>query len=76
LGPTSTDRFGSPSNRRRSSGRYTVLLRKITGGNRSPTGAESWAKLASLLRTADQQQLGVYAATVKLIKEYWEQRRR
>jgi hypothetical protein len=51
--------------------RPVVVLRKITGGNRSEAGAAAWAKLASLLATADQQKLGVYDATRKLIAEYW-----
>ncbi len=51
--------------------RPAVVLRKITGGNRSEAGAAAWAKLASLLATADQQKLGVYDATKKLIAEYW-----
>ena len=51
-------------------------MRKITGGNRNRDGANAWAKLASLLRTADQQILGVYQATKKLIIEYWDTQRR
>jgi len=38
-------------------------MRKITGGSRSTEGAAAWAKLASLLRTADQQKFSVYEAT-------------
>jgi transposase len=56
--------------------RPAVIMRKITGGSRSTAGAKAWATLASLLRTADQQNLGVYQATKKLITEYWETRRR
>jgi hypothetical protein len=52
--------------------RPAVVMRKITGGSRSPAGAKAWATLASLLRTADQQGLGVFDATKKLIMEYWE----
>jgi hypothetical protein len=52
--------------------RPAVVLRKITGGNRSQSGAAAWAKLASLMTTADQRKLGVYEATKKLIAEYWE----
>jgi NAD(P)H-hydrate repair Nnr-like enzyme with NAD(P)H-hydrate dehydratase domain len=51
-------------------------MRKITGGNRSQSGAAAWAKLASLMATADQRKLGVYDATKKLIAEYWETARR
>jgi transposase len=35
--------------------RPAVVSRKISGGSRSKNGAEAWAKLASLLRTAGQQ---------------------
>jgi transposase len=52
--------------------RPAVVMRKITGGSRSQAGAAAWAKLASLLRTADQRGLGVYDATQKLILDYWE----
>jgi hypothetical protein len=56
--------------------RPAVIMRKITGGSRSSDGAAAWAKLASLLRTADQRQLGVYDATKKLILDYWATGRR
>jgi transposase len=56
--------------------RPAVIMRKITGGSRSQQGAAAWAKLASLLRTADQKQLGVYDATQKLILDYWATGRR
>jgi len=51
--------------------RPAVVMRKITGGNRSQAGAQAWATLASLLRTADQKSLGVFEATKKLITDYW-----
>ena len=56
--------------------RPAVVMRKITGGNRSASGAAAWAKLASLIRTADQKQLGVYDAMKKLVLEYWASGRR
>jgi transposase-like protein len=56
--------------------RPAVIMRKITGGSRSNDGAVAWAKLASLLRTADQRKLGVYEATKKLILDYWATGRR
>jgi transposase-like protein len=56
--------------------RPAVIMRKITGGSRSRDGAAAWAKLASLLRTADQRQLGVYEAAKKLITDYWATGRR
>ena len=56
--------------------RSAVVMRKVTGGTRSESGAAARAKLASLLRTADQRKLGVLDATEKLIVEYWEGARR
>ena len=53
-----------------------MIMRKITGGSRSRDGAAAWAKLASLLRTADQKKLGVYDATKKLVLDYWATARR
>ena len=35
--------------------RPAVVARKISGGSRSRNGAQAWAMLASLLRTAGQQ---------------------
>lgn len=52
--------------------RPAVVMRKITGGNRSEAAAAAWAKLASLMATADACKLGVYDATKKLLAEYWE----
>jgi hypothetical protein len=51
--------------------RPAVVMRKVTGGSRSAGGARAWARLASLLRTADQQGLGVFEATQQLVREYW-----
>jgi transposase-like protein len=51
--------------------RPAVVMRKITGGSRSHAGAAAWARLASLLRSADQRGLGVYDATQKLVIDYW-----
>jgi hypothetical protein len=51
--------------------RPAVVMRKITGGSRSTAGAHARAKLASPLRTADQQGPGVFEATQKLVMEYW-----
>lgn len=56
--------------------RPAVVMRKITGGSRSQSGADAWAKLASLMATADQRRMGVLDATKKLITEYWERPRR
>lgn len=52
--------------------RPALVMRKITGGSRSTAGAAAWMKLASLIRTADDQRgLGVYDATQKLVLDYW-----
>jgi len=56
--------------------RPAVVMRKVTGGSRSKAGAAAWAKLASLIRTADQQGLGVFDATKKLVVDYWASGRR
>ena len=56
--------------------RPAVVMRKITGGSRSQAGADAWAKLASLLRTADQRKLGVFEATKKLVMDYWAEQGR
>ena len=56
--------------------RPAVVMRKITGGSRSRSGAAAWMKLASLMRTADQRGLGVYDATQKLVLEHWATGRR
>ncbi len=56
--------------------RPAAVLRKITGGSRSPAGAAAWMKLASRTRTADQRGLGVYDATRKLVMDYWATGRR
>jgi transposase len=51
--------------------RPAVVMRKITGGSRSPEGAEAWAKLASLMRTASQQGRNVLATVKQLLVEHW-----
>jgi len=56
--------------------RPAVVMRKITGGSRSLVAATAWAKVASLLRSADQRNLGVYDAAKKLIIDYWSLRGR
>jgi hypothetical protein len=40
------------------------------------SAAQAWAKVASLLRSADQRNLGVFAAAKKLIVDYWARRGR
>jgi transposase len=51
--------------------RPAVVMRKITGGSRSAKGAEAWAKLASLMRTASQQGRNVLETVKQLLVEHW-----
>jgi hypothetical protein len=51
--------------------RPAVVMRKITGGSRSAAGAEAWAKLASLMRTASQQGRDVMETVKQLLTEHW-----
>lgn len=51
--------------------RPMVVMRKITGGNRSEAGAQAWAILASVMRTAQQQGRDVVATIQELLKAEW-----
>jgi transposase len=51
--------------------RPAVVMRKITGGNRSESGAAAWAILASVMRTAQQQGREVVATIQELLKAEW-----
>jgi hypothetical protein len=51
--------------------RPAVVARKISGGSRSAKGAEAWAKLASLMRTASQQGRNVLETVKQLLTEHW-----
>jgi len=51
--------------------RPPVVMRKITGGNRSEEGAKAWAILASVMRTAQQQGRDVLATIKILIRGTW-----
>src|SRR5204862_454707 len=51
--------------------RPAVVMRKITGGSRSGKGAQAWAKLASLMRTASQQGRNVLETVKQLLVEHW-----
>jgi transposase len=51
--------------------RPAVVARKISGGSRSPAGAEAWARLASLMRTAGQQGHNVLDVIRHLLVEHW-----
>jgi transposase len=51
--------------------RPAVVARKISGGSRSKNGADAWAKLASLLRTASQQGRNVLQAIKDMLRTRW-----
>lgn len=51
--------------------RPAVVMRKITGGSRSESGAQAWAILASIMRTAEQQGLGVMETVRMLLRAAW-----
>jgi len=51
--------------------RPAVVMRKITGGSRSDAGAESWAVLASVMRTAKQQGRDVVDTIKELLRATW-----
>ena len=51
--------------------RPAVVMRKISGGSRSANGAQAWAKLASLMRTASQQGRDVLETVKQLLVEHW-----
>ncbi|MGH8633263.1 MAG: IS66 family transposase [Burkholderiales bacterium] len=51
--------------------RPAVVMRKITGGSRSQAGAEAWAVLASVMRTAQQQGRNVLATIKTLLRAAW-----
>jgi transposase len=51
--------------------RPAVVFRKITGGSRSTAGAQAWATVASICRTARQQGRDVLATLKALIERSW-----
>jgi hypothetical protein len=51
--------------------RPAVVLRKITGGNRSAEGAKAWAILASVIRTIQRQGRDLLATIQTLLKAHW-----
>ena len=51
--------------------RPAVVFRKITGGSRSTAGADAWATLASVLRTARQQGRNLRDTLSDLIERHW-----
>jgi len=51
--------------------RPAVVMRKITGGSRSDAGAQAWAILASVMRTAEQQGRDVLDTIKTLLRAEW-----
>jgi transposase len=51
--------------------RPAVVARKISGGSRSKNGAEAWATVASLVRTARQQGKNVLETIKSLLMAAW-----
>jgi regulator of replication initiation timing/transposase-like protein len=51
--------------------RPAVVMRKITGGSRSPASAHAWAVLASVMRTAQQQGRHVLETIKTLLRGAW-----
>ena len=51
--------------------RPAVVMRKITGGSRSESGAKAWAILASVMRTAEQQGRDVLETIKTLLRAEW-----
>lgn len=51
--------------------RPAVVMRKITGGSRSAKGARAWAVLASILRTAEQQDRPLLETIKTLMRMQW-----
>jgi len=47
------------------------VVRKITGGSRSDSGAKAFAVLASIVRTARQQGRDVLAMIKSLLQSAW-----
>ena len=51
--------------------RPAVVMRKITGGSRSVAGAQAWAVLASVMRSAEQQGRDVVETIRTLLRAEW-----
>lgn len=51
--------------------RPAVVMRKISGGSRSETGAQAWAILSSVMRTAEQQGRDVLETIKTLLRAEW-----
>lgn len=55
--------------------RPAVVARKISGGSRSKNGADAWARLASLMRTATQQNRNLLETTRSMLVAAWANQR-
>jgi transposase len=55
--------------------RPAVVARKISGGSRSRNGAQAWAKLASLMRTATQQNRKLLDTIRSMLAAAWATQR-
>lgn len=51
--------------------RPAVVMRKVTGGSRSAAGADAWAAVASVLRTARQQGRDAADTLATLMTRAW-----
>jgi hypothetical protein len=51
--------------------RPAVVARKISGGSRSKSGAEAWATLSSLMRTASQQNKNLLQTLKAMLTAAW-----
>jgi len=54
--------------------RPAVVMRKITGGSRSESGAKAWSILASVMRTAQQQGRDVVETLKTLLRAAWAEK--
>lgn len=54
--------------------RPAVVMRKITGGSRSESGARAWSILASVMRTAEQQGRDVVETLKTLLRAAWAEK--
>jgi transposase len=54
--------------------RPAVVMRKITGGSRSESGAKAWSILASVMRTAEQQGRDVVETLKTLLRAAWAEK--
>lgn len=55
--------------------RPAVVMRKISGGSRSKNGAKAWATLASLIKTAAQQNLNLMDTLGSMLIAAWSSQR-